>query len=65
MRSPASHLNGLQVRCRGRSSRRGRDPAFPDDDAISVTDIDESLDEEGAKQRFSSPDPFVFTWYVV
>ena len=58
-------LNGLQVPLsRPIEGREGEIQAFtPTIDALYVPDIDESLDEEGAKQRFWSAFKILGTWY--
>ena len=58
-------LNGLESRSRGRSSRaRARSRRFtPTIDALYVPDIDDSLDEEGAKQRFWRAFRMLGDWY--
>src|ERR1700712_5286065 len=58
-------LNGLQVPLsRQIEPRMGEIQAFtPTIDALYVPDIDESLDEEGAKQRFWRAFRMLGTWY--
>jgi hypothetical protein len=58
-------LNGLQVPLsRPIEGREGEIQAFtPTIDALYVPDIDESLDEEGAKQRFWRAFRMLGTWY--
>jgi uracil-DNA glycosylase len=58
-------LNGLQVPLsRQIEPRLGEIQAFtPTIDALYVPDIDESLDEEGAKQRFWRAFRMLGTWY--
>jgi uracil-DNA glycosylase family 4 len=58
-------LNGLQVPLsRPIEDRQGEIQAFtPTIDALYVPDIDESLDEEGAKQRFWRSFRMLGTWY--
>jgi len=58
-------LNGLQVPLsRPVEQREGEIQAFtPTVDALYVPDIDDSLDEEGAKQRFWRAFRMLGTWY--
>ena len=58
-------LNGLQVPLsREIEQREGEIQAFtPTIDALYVPDIDDSLDEEGAKQRFWRAFRMLGTWY--
>ena len=58
-------LNGLQIPLsRPIEEREGEIQAFtPTIDALYVPDIDDSLDEEGAKQRFWRAFKILGTWY--